>query len=294
MLVSESMKNIKDLSVSQKAVIDFMLVEKENLKDMTIQDIAMKTYTSPSTLIRVAKKLGYNGFVELKEAYLKEIEYLHCHINQIDANIPFQSQDNIMDISYKIATLQKETIDDTLSLIDHDTLRRALNLIKSTDMIHFCGVSFSHLLGENFALKMSRIGKKVFISHLEQEYLYSTSLVSKNDMALIVSYSGALPIIKNMVDMYKTKNIPILAITSYGQSYLRSQADVTLTITTKEKMYSKIAGYSNETSIKLLLDILYSCFFALDYDKYLKEKTKLSKIVEANKVAPTEILREDD
>ena len=155
-----------------------------------------------------------------------------------------RDRDNIMDISYKIATLQKETIDDTLSLIDHDTLRRALNLIKTTDMIHFCGVSFSHLLGENFALKMSRIGKKVFISHLEQEYLYSTSLVSKNDMALIVSYSGALPIIKNMVDMYKAKNIPILAITSYGQSYLRSQADVTLTITTKEKMYSKIAGYS--------------------------------------------------
>ncbi|WP_028041821.1 MurR/RpiR family transcriptional regulator [Candidatus Stoquefichus massiliensis] len=293
MLTVELMKNIKDLSPSQQAIIDFMLKEKEHLEDMTIQDIARYTYTSPAVLIRVSKKLGFQGFVELKEAYLKELEYLNSHVQQIDANRPFEASDNIMSITHKIAALEKETIDDTVSLIDHDTLRVALNMMKSSKTIHFCGVSFSHLLGDNFALKMSRIGKRVLISQLEQEYLYTSALIDKDDMAIIVSYSGGLPLIKNMIDMYKSKHIPIIAITSLGQSYLRSRADVTVTITTKEKMYSKIAGFSNETSIKLILDILYSCYFALDYENNFIKKKELSHMVESNKIALTDILKEE-
>lgn len=294
MLIIEKMKNTQNLSTSQQAIIDFMINEKHHLHEMTLEDIAKHTYTSPSALIRVAKKFGYQGFVEFKKVYLEELNYLDTHFDTIDANIPFIKTDNIMAISHKIATLERETIEDTMSLIDHDSLRQALNYMKQADTIHYCAVSFSSLLGENFALKMSRIGKRVSLCQLESEYLYSSSLVKENDIAIVVSYSGGFPLIKKMIDMYKSHHIPVIAITSFGQSYVREHADVALTISTREKMYSKIAGFSNETSIKLILDILYSCYFSLDYDKNFQFKKELSQMLEKHKVAHTDIINEND
>ncbi len=63
-------------------------------------------------------------------------------------------------------------------------------------------------------------------------------------------------------------------------------ADVTLNITTREKSFSKIAGFSSLTSINLILDILYSCLFNLNY------KVNVAKQVETNRVIDNEIITE--
>ena len=46
-----------------------------------------------------------------------------------------------MKIANKIGTLQKETIDDTLTLLDHDSLQQALTLIKNCSPIYLFGTS---------------------------------------------------------------------------------------------------------------------------------------------------------
>ena len=46
-------------------------------------------------------------------------------------------------------------------------------------------------------------------------------------------------------------------------------ADCVLPICTREKQYSKIATFTTDSSIAYVLDVLYSCLFALDYEKNL-------------------------
>ena len=48
----------------------------------------------------------------------------------------------------------------------------------------------------------------------------------------------------------KGRSVPIIAITSLGDNELKKYADVVLHISTREKLYSKIAGYSNEDVYK--------------------------------------------
>ena len=92
---------------------------------MTAKEIAQGAFASPSTLVRIARKMGFGGWNELKEAFLKEEEYLQSHFQEIDANLPFQRGDPIMAIAGKIAALRKEAIDDTRSLLTHDELQKA-------------------------------------------------------------------------------------------------------------------------------------------------------------------------
>jgi DNA-binding MurR/RpiR family transcriptional regulator len=128
MLLTEKMK--EDIfSSSERDIINYLFKQRENIKDKTTKQIAEETYTHPSTLIRIAKKLGYNGWVELRNHFLDEIEYLNSHFSSIDANFPFNERDSLMTIANKMAILNQTTISDTLSLLNYDDLQKATNML---------------------------------------------------------------------------------------------------------------------------------------------------------------------
>ena len=127
-------------SESEAIIIDYILKNGDQIKNMTISQIAKVTYTSAPLLIRIAKKLGYPGWNAFKEAYLKELEYLYAN-RKIDASIPFIVSDDIMTIAQNISLLEVETIQDTLALLKHDDLQKAMQLIRHRKSIDIYAVS---------------------------------------------------------------------------------------------------------------------------------------------------------
>lgn len=293
MLIRERLERC-EFSNSERVIIDFILKEKMNIKNMTMKEIANATYTSPSTLIRIAHKMKFKGWNELKEAYLKEEEYLQTHFLDIDANLPFSNDDTIMSIASKIATLKKEAIDDTLSLVRHDDLQKAVQMIKKASSIYVFAVSNNGLITQEFAHNMSRIKKKVTICNLQGELVYSAINADIQSCAIIVSYSGETPILSRVSQALKMNGIPIIAITNIGENTVSRNADVVLRICTREKLYSKIATFSTDVSFEYILDLLYSCVFSLDYDKNLERKTKISQMIEKGRFSTIDIMKEDE
>lgn len=293
MLIRERLERC-EFSNSERVIIDFILKEKMTIKNMTMKEIANATYTSPSTLIRIAHKMKFKGWNELKEAYLKEEEYLQTHFLDIDANLPFSNDDTIMSIASKIATLKKEAIDDTLSLVRHDDLQKAVQMIKKASSIYVFAVSNNGLITQEFAHNMSRIKKKVTICNLQGELVYSAINVDVQSCAIIVSYSGETPILSRVIQALKMNGIPIIAITNIGENTVSRNADVVLRICTREKLYSKIATFSTDVSFEYILDLLYSCVFSLDYDKNLERKTKISQMIEKGRFSTIDIMKEDE
>mgnify|MGYP001364827308 FL=1 len=166
MLLQEKMKNTK-FSPSEEIVIDFILTKQERIKDYSTTMIAGETYTSPSLLVRISKKLGFSGYNNFKNAFLEEVQYLHkSHLN-IDANQPFLKTDSIMNIANKITQLKTESLNDTLSLIHHDTLQKAVRALQKSNTVKVFGVSNLSFPAEEFVFKLRHIGKnaEVFVLH---------------------------------------------------------------------------------------------------------------------------------
>lgn len=293
MLIRERMEN-GDFSSSEKTVVNYILEKKLEIRDMTTKDIGNATYTAPSTLIRIAHKMGFGGWNELKDAYLKEEEYLQSHFTEIDANYPFTNTDHFMSIASKIAELKKESIDDTLSLITHDDLQKAVRMITRASAVHVFAVSTNLYISQEFKHNMGRIGKRVDICSTQGELVYSACSCEPDSCALVISYSGETPAIKEAAEALKANHIPIIAITNIGDNTIARMADCVLKICTREKLYSKIATFSTSCSITCLLDILYSCVFASNYDSNRERKIKISRMVETGRFSTLDIIREDD
>ena len=88
MLLQEQMK--QDIfSYNEKTIIDFILEKQEQIKDYSTKMIGDETYTAPSTIIRIAHKLGFQGWSDFKESFLDEVIYLNNNFQEIDPNFPF-------------------------------------------------------------------------------------------------------------------------------------------------------------------------------------------------------------
>lgn len=293
MLIRERLERC-DFSNSEQTVIQYILKKNLAIKDMTTKEIAAQTYTSPSTLVRIAHKMGYSGWNELKEAYLKEEDYLVTHFCHIDANLPFEKGDSIMSIANKIAILKKESIDDTLSLITHDDLQSAIQIIRKSSYVNIFAVSNNLLITQEFKHNMSRIKKRVEVHSLQSEIVFNACLADPTSCAIIISYSGETDILIRSIKALKANHIPIIVISSIGNNTAKQLADCILHITTREKLYSKIATFSTDTAIIYLLDVIYSCIFALDYDQNLETKINASRIIESGRFSNIDILKESD
>lgn len=293
MLIQERLERC-DLSNSERTVADFILKEQQNIQKMTTREIAQAAYSSPSTLVRIAHKMGFRGWNELKEALLEEEAYLQTHFNGIDANFPFKRSDSIMSVAAKIAALKKESIEDTLSLITGDDLQKAVSILNQASSIGIYAVSNNLLICREFQHNMNRIQKRVDVCSIQGEVAYTAFLADPGSCALIISYSGETPILVQAAKYLKRHQIPIVLITNIGENSLRPMADCILRICTREKLYSKIATFSTDASIEYLLDVLYSCIFRLRYEENVQLKIRSAQEIEHGRRRSTvDIIRED-
>ena len=135
MLISDKLKSF-DFTYAEKEIVKYFLNQKEEIARQSTREISKRLYCSPSSIIRLCQKLGFTGFEEFKEMYVEELHYLNSNFSDINPSIPFMTEDNIQTISNKMCSLYHEIIDDTHSLLDHDMLRKSLNLLKNNKNIY--------------------------------------------------------------------------------------------------------------------------------------------------------------
>ena len=263
-------------SPSESIIIDYILKKGKDIKNMTIAQIANETYTSSPLFIRIAKKLGFDGWNEFKEAYLKELDYLYLN-QEVDANIPFVVNDDIMNIAYNLCVLERETIQDTYSLISYDDLQKAIRLLRNCKYIDVYSRSVHMHIVRSFQERMYILHRHVQLCSLSDE-LDSTYLMSdQNHCAIIISYSGHAPHIKHLIETLRKKQTSIIAITNLEDNELSLLADVTLRMSSRELIYTKIADFASSLSLKYILDILYSCIFSIHYQQNLDNCIQIAK-----------------
>ncbi len=291
MLLQEKMQST-DFSPSEKIVVAFILTKQENIEQYSITMIAEETYTSPSVLVRIAKKLGFNGWVELKTHLLAEIRYLRANFQTIDANTPFHAEDSYLDIASKLAHLKKESVQDTLTLIQDEQLKKAVTFMRQATTVQLFTLANLTFLAEEFVYKLRHIHKSAEIFVTQNTMYQEAAMSTKKNCAILISYSGESSEILQIARLLKNNRVPMIAITSIGENSLSKLADVALRITTREKAYSKIAGFSSLESISLILDILYSCYFSLDYKANFENKVNLARLTELRQIT-NQIIEEE-
>ena len=280
---------------SKRNIGAFILQKKSRLREYSTQQIAAETYTSKAALVRFAKSLGFSGWTDFSREYVGEQRYQETHYSEIDPNVPFREDSSTQDIIQQMCSLQMESLMDTADLLAAQTVDKIVDLMKRSGRIALFGMSPNNLLGELFRRRMLTVGRMIEVPALGDSGLLASTL-RENDCAVIVSYSGNAPDREplNTLRFLEPNRVPVVGITSYGSNYLRRHAAYVLSISSQEKLYSKISTFATETSIHYILNVLFSVYFARDYQENFARKVENGRILEYQRFSHISELREDD
>ncbi|WP_270450564.1 MurR/RpiR family transcriptional regulator [Amedibacterium intestinale] len=276
------------------AVGEFVLHEQSNLHKYTINQIAEYSYTSKATVVRFAKTLGFDGWKEFMKAFISEMKYLEQHKADADVNYPFDAKSSVNEIIDSIKKVQIESIQDSVDLLDVEMLEKAVHyLIKAKHIIIF-GLSPNIFIGELFRRKMITIKKQVDIAKLGEMGIISNTL-TEDDCAIMISYSGNNEHAEPMcyIPTLLENKVSVIGITSGGDNYMRKELDCVLTMSSKERLYTKISNFATEESLQYIFNVLFSCYFAKHYQDNNLYKLQNSKILESSRWAVLKSMKDE-
>ncbi|MCF0106347.1 MAG: MurR/RpiR family transcriptional regulator [Holdemanella sp.] len=280
--IEELMMNYSD---ARKTVGQFVLDEKSKVHQYTIQEIAEKTYTSKATVVRFAKTLGYDGWKDFLRDFISEVKYQQLHSDDLDVNYPFDEKTTTNQMIESLMVLQTQSIKDTYDLMDEAQLKKASQRLMKAKHITILSWSPNCYVAYLFRRKMMTIEKQVEVATLGEMGTVVRSL-REGDCVILISYSGNNPKSEPMcyIELLKEKKIPVIAITSDGNNYIRKHCDCVLTMSSRERLYSKIANFATEESLQFILNCLFALCFKQNYKQNIETKLKYGKALEKDRI----------
>ena len=210
------------LQNAEKKAVDFILSNPGEVANLTIVNIASKAKCSEATIVRLAKRLGYEGFPELKGDFAnitKEHYFEYEEINEMD---------DVITVVKKVFDSSIAAINDTFEIMNRKEFEKALDVILSANKIMFCGVGDAALVANEAYQRFTRIGQNCYTSIDCDIQLILSSQLNKNDVLVAISYSGRSQSVVKAVKIAKKSGAKVIAITNFPISPLTKKSDIIL------------------------------------------------------------------
>lgn len=262
---------LSKLSKAEKKLAEWILAHSEEVIHMSAKSLSEAADISPATVVRLCYSLGLEGFTDLKlrlSANLPEIkEGLYSDI------VPEESIENI---KRKIKLKVTDAIEKNCELLENDAVQKVLDLLEQTELIYTYGIGASGTVADDFAQKFLRVGRKVIYS--QDTHLLTTSIVTNETPAFLflVSNSGAKKDVCKLALLAKECHIPVVSMTSKGQSRLAQLSDIVLHIEDGGEAPLRSSA-TNSLLVQLYtVDVLFSAYASKHYEKTMiqLERTK--------------------
>lgn len=254
----------------ESEIASYILNNKDAVMKLKIQELADTLFISKSAIHRFVKKIGFNGFNDLKVSIAKENADLLENNSYINVNYPFQAKDNPRQIAFKLLELYEKAIKDTFEYVDLDQIKAVSQLIDSADVVDIYTHAHNSNIAENFQDKMLTIGKSVNCPSSFYNQRLTVLASDQKHVAIILSYSGKATFILPIVKKLYEKGVKVIQIGKAGSNYYSQYVTYHLLISDSENNRDRMSQFSSHIAMQYIMDVLYACI----YNERRKKNTK--------------------
>lgn len=255
-------------SASEKGIISYILKDPEKASGYSIHELAEKTYTSSSTVVRLCRKTGFRGYKEFQRSLLYELAVRKDSEKKQMEEI--RREDSLEEIVNKVTYKNIVSLENTRKLVDMAVLERCVELLVASRAVYLFGLGSSLLVARDAYLKFLRVNKECFLcDDWHAQYLQAMN-IREGSIAIIVSYSGMTEEMIACAEEIKKQDVPIILISRFDDSPLAKLADYNLCVAATE-FIMRSGAMSSRISQLNIIDILYTAYINQDFDENMKQ-----------------------
>ncbi|HJC50726.1 MAG TPA: MurR/RpiR family transcriptional regulator [Candidatus Anaerostipes avistercoris] len=260
----DAVKDADRFSKSEKKLHRYICSHLDEIRHMTIRELAGKAETYPNTVVRYYKKLGYEGFTEFKSSIqndLKELSY---------DDFTIHDSEQVIHTVNKIEALYQNVIKETKQKLSVSHIQKILKEMNQRKYVDFIVYDANEALAEYASHYFFSTGKicNVYTSVDEQIY-FAMNAEPEEHLVFMISRSGAS---KRMVKVAKIMNVRGIFTVLFSQSKKTVVSSYCTETVTASYVHSfkKLGDCMFYTSVKYLLDCIIGSYYASNYDETLE------------------------
>lgn len=241
-----------NLKSAEKKAADYCLLYPATIEEIPINEVAEQAGCSCATFVRLARRLGYAGYPELRSNILNTKQEYFVQYNDISED------DDTETITKKVFLSSVQSLQDTLNIVDFVALTKAAGAISAAKRLLFTGSGDANVVAMAGAQKFSRLGfhADFFLDYDSQ--LVALSQMQKGDVVICVSHSGRTKTAYEIIKYAKEAGITVITITNYPVSPITKNADICLlTATFACDLMGEII--TKRIPALCMLEVLYVC-----------------------------------
>jgi len=185
------------------------------------------------------------------------------------------TKESIIKLAKETITLESESINNLISLIDNDFADAVELIYNSKGRVIITGIGKSAIIATKIVATLNSTGTPAVFMHAADAIHGDLGLILEDDVVICISKSGNTPEIKVLVPLIKNAKNKMIAITGNKTSFLGQQADYVLNaFVQKEACPNNLAPTTSTTAQLVIGDALAVCLLELrgfsskDFAKY--------------------------
>ncbi len=248
---------------SEWTVMSYIAKHPAEVVGMNIGTLAKLTYSTNGTIIRVARKLGCNGFRALKIRLSQELESRRHLAGTVDFAAPFSVGESTERIARDMGSLYRNALVYLESTLDLDACSSMVQKLLDAEKLYFFATGDSQITLDSFRNKLIKLSIMAYDAmELGDEEAVCQS-AREGDVALIVSYSGENERIAGCIPILKQHGSSILALTAMPESTCAEASDEFLAIPELEgDKGQKYATFYSQFAFGYVLNLLYALIYS--------------------------------
>lgn len=239
------------LKSTERKVADFILGNTVKIRNMTITETARAIGCSEATLFRLSKKLGFDGYPQLREACRRAESEGNRHMYP-----DIDPEDSSEQLLHKVFSTTILTLKNTLNMINLHDYESAVDQIMRAKKLSFFAIGGASSVATIGFYKFNRIGWPCTFFSDPDLSLIAASQLEKGDAAIAISHSGRSRPVIEAAKLGKKSQAVVIGITNFPLSPLAKISDVVL-LTSAFAEYSSGDIFANRVAQLCIVESLY-------------------------------------
>lgn len=200
------------LTQIEENILTYIINNIENVKKIGVRGIAREHYTSTTTIVNLAKKIGYAGFLDM---------YYNLSFLLKNKKIYFEGEENNkyhgVNMKELLSVIEQKNIDDFINLL----------IENKNETIYTSGLGFSYPIAQYLTRKLLVLGFNCIYSDVYESYDVNPV---KAKLFINISKSGETGFLLKASEFAKKSGIKIVSFTGEAENTLGKMADINFKI----------------------------------------------------------------
>lgn len=241
---------LPSLSLTEQRVGRVVLNDPSQVAGETIDRLAERAETSPTTVTRFCRSIGVSGFQQLRVQLATEVGRRSVVTAEMGADI--EKDDDLATVVAKLCFAGAQSIQDTAAQLDVERLVEVIDRIERASRIDVYGAGASALVGADLQQKLYRVGRVSYAWSEAHMSRTGAALLKPGDIAIGFSHSGETEDTVRSLSTAREHGAATIAVTNHPRSTIARTADIVLCTASHEASFRAAATSSRHAQLAIV------------------------------------------